>query len=174
MPPRWRLPLLVLGFVALAFGVAGGLARVTPLAVPATALALHGPLMVSAFFGSVISLERAAALGRPWAYAAPLCAGLGGLCLLAGFATAGFALMVLAAAVFVLGGVAVMRRQPSLETATLLAGAAAWLAGNVMLLEGQAARTTSTTPSARGSSGAITSNPTSKAKLRRTQGARFR
>ncbi|HEU5176710.1 MAG TPA: hypothetical protein VFU24_04600, partial [Burkholderiales bacterium] len=36
-------------------------------------------------------------------------------------------------------GVAVMRRQPSLETATLLAGAAAWLAGNVMLLEGQAA-----------------------------------
>ena len=139
MPPRWRLPLLVLGFVALAFGVAGGLARVTPLAVPATALALHGPLMVSAFFGSVISLERAAALGRPWAYAAPLCAGLGGLCLLAGFATAGFALMVLAAAVFVLGGVAVMRRQPSLETATLLAGAAAWLAGNVMLLEGQAA-----------------------------------
>jgi hypothetical protein len=32
-----------------------------------------------------------------------------------------------------------MRRQPSLETATLLAGAAAWLAGNVMLLEAQAA-----------------------------------
>jgi hypothetical protein len=137
--PRWRLPLLALGFVSLAFGVLGGLARLSPLDVPATAVALHGPLMVSAFFGTVISLERAVALGRPWAYAAPLCAGLGGLVLLAGFATAGFALLVLAAAVFVLGGVAVMRRQPSLETATLLAGAAAWLAGNVMLLEGQAA-----------------------------------
>ena len=135
----FRFPLLVLGFVSLAFGIAGGLARLSPLPVPATAIALHGPLMVSAFFGSVISLERAAALGRPWAHAAPLSAGLGGLCLLAGFATAGFVLMVLAAAVFVLGGVAVMRRQPSLETATLLAGAAAWLAGNVMLLEGQAA-----------------------------------
>lgn len=139
MSAGFRFPLLVLGFVSLAFGIAGGLARLSPLPVPGTAIALHGPLMVSAFFGSVISLERAAALGRPWAYAAPLCAGLGGLCLLAGFATAGFALMVLAAAVFGLGGVAVMRRQPSLETATLLAGAAAWLAGNVMLLEGQAA-----------------------------------
>lgn len=139
MSAGFRFPLLVLGFVSLAFGIAGGLARLSPLPVPGTAIALHGPLMVSAFFGSVISLERAAALGRPWAHAAPLSAGLGGLCLLAGFATAGFVLMVLAAAVFVLGGVAVMRRQPSLETATLLAGAAAWLAGNVMLLEGQAA-----------------------------------
>ena len=139
MSAGFRFPLLVLGFVSLAFGIAGGLARLSPLTVPGTAIALHGPLMVSAFFGSVISLERAAALGRPWAHAAPLSAGLGGLCLLAGFATAGFVLMVLAAAVFVLGGVAVMRRQPSLETATLLAGAAAWLAGNVMLLEGRAA-----------------------------------
>ena len=33
----------------------------------------------------------------------------------------------------------VVRRQPSLETAALLAGAAAWLAGNVMLFEGRAA-----------------------------------
>ena len=129
----------MLGFVSLAFGVAGGLARLSPLGVPATALALHGPLMVSAFFGTVISLERAAALGRPWAFAAPLAAGLGGAALLLGAAMAGFALMVLAAAVFVLCGVVIMRRQPSLETAALLAGAAAWLAGNVMLLEGQAA-----------------------------------
>jgi hypothetical protein len=47
--------------------------------------------------------------------------------------------MTLSAAVFVACGVAVIRRQPSLETATLLAGAAAWLAGNVMLFEGRAA-----------------------------------
>ncbi len=134
-----RFALLALGFVSLAFGVAGGLARLSPLGVPASALALHGPLMVSAFFGTVISLERAAALGRPWAFAAPLAAGLGGATLLLGFAMAGFALMLLAAAVFVLCGVVIMRRQPSLETAALLAGAAAWLAGNVMLLEGRAA-----------------------------------
>ena len=66
MLPRWRL-LLALGFVSLAFGVAGGLARLSGLEVAGTATALHGPLMVSAFFGTVISPERAVALGRVWA-----------------------------------------------------------------------------------------------------------
>ena len=129
----------MLGAVSLAFGIAGGLARLSPLEVPGTAIALHGALMVSAFFGTVISLERAAALGRRWPYAAPLFAGLGGLVLLAGIPVLGFILLVLAAGVFLAVAVAVVRRQPSLETVTLLAGAAAWLAGNVMLLEARAA-----------------------------------
>jgi hypothetical protein len=137
--PRWRAPLLVLGFVSLAFGVAGGLARLSALEVVPTAVALHGPLMVSAFFGTVIALERAAALDRLWAYAAPLAAGLGGIALVAGFATAGFASLVLAAAIFVAGSTVVLHRQPSLETATLLAGALAWLAGNAALFHGTAA-----------------------------------
>jgi hypothetical protein len=139
VPPRWRLPLLALGFVSLAFGVAGGLARFSALGVPGSAIALHGPLMVSAFFGTVISLERAVAIDRPWAYAAPAFAGLGGVLLLSGFAAAGFGALVAAAAVFTLIGALVVRRQVSLETATLLAGAAAWLAGNALLFYGQAA-----------------------------------
>jgi hypothetical protein len=109
------------------------------MSIPGTAIALHGPLMVSAFFGTVISLERAAALDRLWAYAAPLCAGLGGIFLLLGFPTTGFALMALAAAIFTLCNVLVMQRQASLETVALLAGALAWLAGNIMLFEGGAA-----------------------------------
>lgn len=139
MSPRLRLPLLALGFVSLAFGIAGGLARLSPFGAPGTAIALHAPLMVSAFFGTVISLERAVAIDRPWVYAAPLCAGLAGVSLVAGLLLPGFALMVLAAAVFLAANVVVVRRQPSLETAALLAGAAAWLAGNVMLFEGRAA-----------------------------------
>lgn len=139
MSPKLRLPLLALGFVSLAFGVAGGLARLSFLEVPATALALHGPLMVSAFFGTVISLERAVAIDRGWAYAAPLSAGLGGVSLLLGLVLPGFSLMVFAGVVLLACSVVIVRRQPSLETATLLAGAAAWLAGNLMLLEGQAA-----------------------------------
>jgi len=139
VPPRWRVPLLALGFVSLAFGVAGGLARLTPsLHAPGSAIALHGPLMVSAFFGTVIALERAAALDRLWAYAAPLSAGAGGLLILSGLAVQGFAVLTLAAAVLVLCSVLLARRQPSLETATLLAGAAAWLAGNVALVVGEA------------------------------------
>jgi hypothetical protein len=137
--PRWRLSLLFLGFVSLVFGIGGGLSRLTSFPVPATAAALHGPLMVSAFFGTVIALERAAALGRPWAYAAPLAAGLGGALVLLGFAVAGFAAMVAAAAVFLACNAEVVRRQPGLETAALLAGAAAWLAGNLMLFEGRPA-----------------------------------
>lgn len=139
MPPRWRVPLLALGFVSLALGIAGGLARLTPFGLLPAAISLHGALMVSAFFGTVISLERAVALERPWAYAAPLCAGLSGIVLLAGFGIAGMALMALAAALFFVSNVVVLQRQRSLETATLLAGAAAWLAGNLMVFYGQAA-----------------------------------
>lgn len=140
MPPRWRLPLLALGFVSLVLGVLGGLARLSPeLAAPGAAIALHGPLMVSAFFGAVIALERAAAVDRPWAYVAPLAAGLGGLAMAAGLPQPGFALLVLAAAVFTACSVVVLRRQVSLEMATLLAGAIAWLAGNAALFHGSPA-----------------------------------
>lgn len=136
MPPRWRLPLLVLGFISLAFGVAGGLARLTVLPVSINAIALHGPLMVSAFFGTVISLERAAALDRLWAYVAPLCAGAGGVCLLLGFPVPGFVLMAAGAGVLVIASAVVFTRQRSLEMAALLAGAAAWLAGNLTVFFG--------------------------------------
>jgi hypothetical protein len=84
----------------------------------------------------VIGLERAVALGRLWAYAAPLASGLGGLCLVFGYASAGFALLALAAALLVAASLAVLARQPSLEMATLAAGALAWLAGNLSLYAG--------------------------------------
>ena len=132
--PIYRLPLLILGFASLALGVAGGLARLgASIPAPAGAIALHGALMVSGFLGTVVGLERAVALGRRWAYAAPLASGLGGLCLVFGFAAPGFALLALAAGVLVAASLAVLARQPSLEMATLLAGAVAWLAGNLSL-----------------------------------------
>ncbi|MEQ1807997.1 MAG: hypothetical protein ABL900_21655, partial [Burkholderiaceae bacterium] len=86
LAPWQRVPLLMLGFVALVAGTAAGLARMG-WALPDSTLAitvLHGPLMICGFFGVVISLERAVALARLWAYCAPLCAGLGTLALLGG------------------------------------------------------------------------------------------
>jgi hypothetical protein len=131
LPPRWRLPLLALGFVSLAAGIAGGLARLYPqLDAPSAAIGMHGALMVSAFFGSVIGLERAVALGRRWAYGAPLAAGLGGLLLLAQQVVPGLALLVTASVLLVGASLAVVGRQRSLETVALAAGAAAWLVGN--------------------------------------------
>jgi hypothetical protein len=135
----WRLALLALGFVSLAFGVAGGLARVSDVNVSLNAVALHGALMVCAFFGTVISLERAAALGRPWACVAPLCAGVGGMHLLAGLPMAGFAWITLGSAVLVAASIAIYLRQRSVETGALAAGAAAWLAGNASVFFGRPA-----------------------------------
>jgi len=131
--PIYRFPLLVLGFVSLAAGIAGGLARLAPeLPAPAGAIAMHGALMVSAFFGTVIGLERAVALGRAWAYGAPLAAGLGGVLLLLQQVVPGLALLVIASVLFLAASLAICARQRSLETATLAAGAAAWLVGNVL------------------------------------------
>src|SRR5690606_27144851 len=79
--PPYRIPLLVLGFASLIIGVGAGLLRLG-WAVPRPAAelaAFHGPLMVSGFFGTVISLERAVALAQRWAYLGPLAAGAGGL-----------------------------------------------------------------------------------------------
>ena len=134
-----RAALLLLAFVSLGLGVSGGLARLTPLPVSISTLALHGPLMVSAFFGTLISLERAAALGRAWAYAAPLCAGLAGLLLALGLPREGFVLMAAAAVVLWAASLAQWRRQPGLANATLAGGALAWLVGNLSLLAGFAA-----------------------------------
>ncbi|MCD6733788.1 MAG: hypothetical protein LT103_09365 [Burkholderiaceae bacterium] len=131
LPPLWRVPLLVLGFLGLVVGAGAGLARlgwgVPELA--ASAAALHGPLMICGFFGVVISLERAVAIGRYWAYLGPLLAGIGS-------ATTVFGASALAPWFFLGGGLVllaasldVFRRQTALFTFTLALGAACWPAG---------------------------------------------
>ena len=132
--PRQRAPLLVLGFVALVAGTAAGLARMgyampTPLALLVT---LHGPLMICGFFGTVISLERAVAVGRLWTYAAPLAAGVGTLALLAGFDRAAPWLYAGAGAVLLAATLSILYRQFALFTLTLALGALAWFAGSML------------------------------------------
>jgi hypothetical protein len=70
---RLRVLLLVLGLGALLAGLWAGLLRLgwsVPLPQPLLPAA-HGPLMVSGFLGTLISLERAVALGRRWPMACP-------------------------------------------------------------------------------------------------------
>ncbi|CAI09701.1 conserved hypothetical protein [Aromatoleum aromaticum EbN1] len=135
--PPARLPLLVLGMLSLVGGVLAGLSRLA-LDMPvfaATQAGLHGALMIAAFFGTVISLERAVALARMWAYLAPACAGAGGLALLAGAPTLlAQVFFVAAALILVLGSVQVMRRQTVLFTVVLAVGALCWLVGNLAWL----------------------------------------
>lgn len=137
--PPYRIPLLVLGFASLIIGVGAGLLRLGwAVPLPAAELAaLHGPLMVSGFFGTVIGLERAVALARRWAYLGPLASGTGGFLLIIGApATTGQALLTAGSAVLTFASLSVFQRQRALFTFTLAAGAASWLLGNLLWLGG--------------------------------------
>ncbi|WP_248258517.1 hypothetical protein [Georgenia sp. EYE_87] len=81
----FRLAFLVPGAVALLLGLdaALGLLGLPQVLGPLLSLGrlpdVHGPLMVLGFVGTLISLERAVALGLPWGYASPAVSGLAAL-----------------------------------------------------------------------------------------------
>ena len=68
----------LLAAFALLSGMTGGLARFG-LPLPVTPAPVHGALMLCAFFGTLIALERAVALQRLAGLLAPLLAGVGGV-----------------------------------------------------------------------------------------------
>jgi hypothetical protein len=129
--------------VALLTGIAGGLLR-TGVVIPATRDAFwlgqagldHAALMVCAFLGTVIGLERAVAVKSTAAFLAPLASGLGGLCLLAGHRDPAGWLIVAASAVFCVVNIVVVRRQAAAHTWLLLVSALTWLAGNLLFATG--------------------------------------
>jgi hypothetical protein len=138
--PAQRAPLLVLGFVGLVGGVGAGLARLG-YKMPhfaAQASAWHGALMIGAFFGVVIALERAVAIGRPWAYLGPLLGGAGGAAIVAGYAIPGAWLLLAASVVLLVASLDVVRRQRTSFTITIAAAAACWVIGNAAFALGAA------------------------------------
>src|SRR5213078_511068 len=118
-----RFPLVVLGLFALLTALWGGLVRLGwalppwPPRLPA----VHGPLMVCGFLGTLIGVERAVALGAVWPYAAPLLTAVGTLALLAGLPAP--PLMTLGSLGLVAIFAAIMRRQCALATVTMALGA---------------------------------------------------
>ena len=136
LAPRYRLPLFLFAFIALLAGVFGGLLRIGwPLpAVSGNTALLHGPLLIPGFFGTLIALERAAALSRRWAYAGPLLTGLGVIGVLLGSTQTGAALLGLGSLVFAAASLAAYRRQPALFTASLLGAALMLVVGDGLWL----------------------------------------
>jgi hypothetical protein len=134
-----RFLLLAAAMLALLAAMWAGLLRMDleiPMLQPGLSLA-HGPLMVCGFLGTMISLERAVALGRWWAYAAPLLSAVGALCLAAGIAgRSGPLLILLGSAALAANFAVIVRRQPALFTITMAAGAVAWLMGNARWYSG--------------------------------------
>lgn len=134
-----QIPFLVLAILALLAGLWAGLMRLgwqLPALTPSLAM-LHGPLMVSGFLGTLITLERAVAMKQKWMYIPPLLAGLGWLVtLLVQTLPVGPILLTLAS----LGGVAILieitRREFALHTVTMLVGALTWFTGNLLWLFG--------------------------------------
>jgi hypothetical protein len=137
IPPAGRLPMLILGMICLLTAVLGGLARLA-IDVPNFAqyqAGGHGALMIAGFFGTVISLERAVALHRFWPYLAPLCAGLGGVVLLAPFpVVVSPILFCLSGALFLVASWLVYRQIPAIFTFMLFLGALSLLTGNLVWL----------------------------------------
>ena len=133
LAPAQRAPLLALGFAGLIVGVLAGLWR---LGWPTPALAAgapHGVLMMCAFFGTLIGLERAVAIGRRWAYLGPLAGGIGSALLIAGAdARAACAAFLLTGGVLLAASVHAQRLQNVLHAKVLTLGAAVWLAGVVV------------------------------------------
>jgi hypothetical protein len=138
---RWsRVPLLFLGIAALVIAVFGGLARL-PVGLPlvrADWVLLHGPLMVCAFLGTVVSLERAVGLPDRWPYAATIIIGAAGLHFIAGGPiNYGVRQLVFGSALFFAVTLRVIRLRYELFTLIMSLGALTWLVGNVLWLAGR-------------------------------------
>lgn len=135
----FRFGFMVMGMLALIGGLWSGLLRLGwagPVFQPALPAA-HGPLMVCGFLGTVISLERAVALDRTWAFLAPGCTGVGAVLTLAGVGGVAGPLLITAGSIglFAIFGV-VLSIQAVPFAGVMASGAAAWFGGNVLWMSG--------------------------------------
>ncbi|MFO7312453.1 MAG: hypothetical protein C0P61_010360 [Bacillota bacterium] len=137
--PRRYLVLLPIALALLLLAAWAGLVRMGwPWPLPARLVLLHGPVVIGGFFGTVIGLERAVAIARPWAYGAPAGAALGTLLLASGLAPLpGIVLLIAAGVVLCAVYVVAYGRQPAPFTAVMGLGAASWLAANLLYATGQ-------------------------------------
>jgi hypothetical protein len=130
--PMWlRFLALGIGAVALVLGLHTGLARLG-VALPGgspVAADLHGALMICGSFGTLISLERAVALGQWWAYGAPAVAAAGALVLLTGSTDVAAAVFLAAGLLLTFDSLMVVVRQRALFTVMLAVAAACWALG---------------------------------------------
>lgn len=143
-----HLPLLAGAGIALLAALWAGLVRLgwrLP-AWPPIPAGQHGPLMISGFLGTLISLERAVALSYArredaryrLAYAAPACAALSALAMLAGgpaWLSRGLALAAAIGLAAIFG--TILRQQRTDAHLVMGLGALLWAAGNGLWLAGQ-------------------------------------
>jgi hypothetical protein len=122
----------------LVAGVIGGLYRAGIAVSGASggwvpqALAAHAFLMICAFMGTVIAIERAVAVKHPLAFAGPLASGMAGVFLLCGASMLARWLVAGASLAFIAVNIVVLMRQRAAHTALLFIAAASWTAGSLL------------------------------------------
>jgi hypothetical protein len=128
-----RLAFAASVLVLLAAGLSGGLVRAgVPMPRAAwmpPAVTAHAFLMVCAFMGTLIGLERAVAVKSAPAFVGPFASAAAGLAMLAGASHAAAWTMVAASAAFVVVNANIVKRQRAAHTVLLLIAAVAWAAG---------------------------------------------
>ena len=134
-----RILLMATALFALMVAMWAGLIRLGwgwPTIKPTLPMA-HGPLMVSGFLGTLISLERAVALDKRWPYVAPLLSGLGAVLLIVGVSGwLGPLLITMGSVLLVLIMVQILRIHVTLYTGVIITGTLCWLVGNLLWLLG--------------------------------------
>jgi len=138
---RLRLIPLAAGVGSFLVGLWLGLAQLgltLPGGTPAAA-ELHGAMMISGFLGTVICLERAVAIGRWWAYAAPMLSAIGAVALIVDAPVFASGAFLLASIGLTVNSGTIAARQPALFTVLLTIAAACWVSGTVIWIQGAAA-----------------------------------
>lgn len=128
--------------LALLSGMGSGLARLgwQMDAAGQPWLTVHGPLMISGFLGTLISLERAVALASRyrWSIVVPFITGVGTIALLiAPDASIGRLFITIGSAGLVALFTLMIRLHPSRDVYIMALGALLWLVGNALWLDNQ-------------------------------------
>lgn len=135
MNQKLRYPLLFTGILALLAALWGGLLRMGwqfPVVQP-NWTAQHGVLMVAGFFGTLIHLERAVALGKRWAYIGVVINALGALLLtLHIFPALGAIALVLGSLLLLILFVVSLRIHIDEHTLVMATGALTLATGNLL------------------------------------------
>lgn len=134
-----QIPLMLFVLLSLLAALWAGLIRVGWIFPPLQPLlpTLHGPLMVSGFLGTLISLERAVAIKRPLAFWGSFFSGIGSVWLIVGLPLlVGQWLLLLGSVGLTAVFIYIILKHPASYTITMGLGAVSWLVGNALWLAG--------------------------------------
>ena len=142
VPSLLLVALLAAAALSLLSGLYSGLARlgytgILPrLADDINIAYLHGPLMINTFLGTLISLERAAALQHGWTFGAPIFILIGTLTFLAGSTALGSFCLLAGSLILAAILLKLCRMQAVPHHFILLGGGLSLATGNLLLISG--------------------------------------